>query len=120
MNYVEQIIKNIWFVVARDGVEPRPSLSFHSAVAEEAHERPRHFPDAGSRLPELRRGRPKSTPSVETGLIRETLLGILVSVLTTVWLQEMAWDSRLKPGTSSSRISVGEKLFAGPPRSTNG
>ena len=119
MNYIEQIINNIWFVAARDGVEPRPSLSFHSGVAEEAHERPRHFPEAGSRLPELRCGRPKSSPSVETGLIRETLLGILVSVLTTFWL--LAWDSRLKPGTSSSRIRRRLKAFGGPPpRSTNG
>jgi hypothetical protein len=106
MNYGEQIINNIGFVVAMNGGEPRPSLSFHLGVAEEAPSA-RDISPRRISAPRIETREAKSIPSVETGLIRETLLSILVSVLTTFWLQEMAWDSRLKPGTSSSRISVG-------------
>jgi hypothetical protein len=69
-------------------------------------------PDLGS--PNQDAGRPKSTSSVETGLIRETLLGILVSVLTAFWLQAMA----LHPDSSREPLAAGSASVEGSWRST--
>jgi len=77
MNYGEQIINNSGFVVARNGVEPRPSLSFHSGVAGEAHERPRHFPEGGSRLPESRRGEAQIHPKRRNRIDPGNIIGYL-------------------------------------------
>lgn len=76
MNYGEQIINNIGFVVAMNGGEPRPSLSFHLGVAEEAHERPRHFPEADLGSPNRDAGgqiHPKRRNRIDPGNIIEYL-----------------------------------------------